>query len=49
MNTFLTNRRQFLNLVAKNPQRLRVIDPSLPTAKWLISSEVIRNYIKGVK
>ena len=45
----LPDRRQFLNLVAKNPSRLRVIDPSLPSAKWRISSEMIRSYVKGDK
>lgn len=42
------DRRRFLDLLA-HAKGLRVINPQMPTAKWLISSELIKEFLGGNK
>lgn len=41
------DRRRFIKLLSDNPKRLWVIDDRMPSAKWLISADLMRDFLKG--
>lgn len=42
------DRRRFIDLLT-NTKSLWVINPSMPSAKWLISTELIKEFLGGKK